>query len=81
MKQENNILINIIGTGYDICVGEVSASIGELFQRISKERKLSLHAFFLMKNFIKKIKLKNPLVCSAIEVSRRPQSYVHVFWY
>ena len=45
MKQENNILINIIGTGYDICVGEVSAPLDELFERISKEKKLSPHDF------------------------------------
>ncbi|MBK6525179.1 MAG: hypothetical protein IPG07_06225 [Crocinitomicaceae bacterium] len=61
MKQENNILINVIGTGYEICVGEVSAALNELFQRISKERKLSLHDFLFDDEFYKRNQVKKPI--------------------
>jgi hypothetical protein len=60
MKQENNILINIIGTGYDICVGEVSAPLDELFERISKEKKLSPHDFLFDEEFYKRNQIMKP---------------------
>ncbi len=61
MKQENNILINVMGTGYEICVGEVSAPLDELFERISKERKLSLHDFLFDDEFYKRYQVKKTI--------------------
>lgn len=54
MKTENRILINIIGIGYDICVGEVSPELTYAFSKAVKQEKQSLYHLLFDEAFYKK---------------------------
>lgn len=54
MNTENIILINIIGIGYDVCVGDVSSELTVVFSKAVRQEKQSLHHLLFDEEFYKK---------------------------
>ena len=57
MEKESSILINIIGTGYDVSVGEVPPDLFEFFRKAVNVEKQSLHDLLFDEDFYKKYEI------------------------
>lgn len=59
MATDNKILINVIGTGYDVCVGEITPQTKEIFNAAVEQENKPLNHLLFDNDFYKKYPIAN----------------------